>query len=155
MAIYYKVPSARDLISPQYPDNVDFSTFSDETGVGDLDPNWRPIPGPRAVAEKILRKWVCVPGEMHDRTIGARLMTYLNAGLSPLDVAALQADLKSQAIGTEGLADIDVRVTGPDAAGALLVRSEMTLVTGGTFVMVFSLSPTTTPRITLLGPTAF
>lgn len=154
MAIYYKVPSAQELVTPQYPDGVDFSTFVDGS-TPDLDPNWRPIPGPRAVAEKILRRWIGVPGEYHNSAIGARLMTYLNAGLSPLDVSALQAELKSQAIGVEGLEDIDVRVTGPDAAGNVDVRANMKLSSGRRYDMVFRLSAVSIPKITLLGPNAF
>ena len=154
MAIIYKAPTAQQIANTVYPDNVDFSTFVNGK-TADLDPNWRPVKGPRIVAEKVVRKWIALSGEYHDTTIGVGLVTYVNSTLSPVEISALQAEMKAQAATTEGLDDIDVELDKDESTGVLTVKGNMVLTNGTTWIMIFTLSSDTLSKITLLGPNAF
>lgn len=145
----YKLPSTASIQIPQYPNASDFSTFVDPSNP-DLDPNWTPIGGPRAVAEHVMRRWITIPGEMHDDNYGAGLLRYINASMLPVEVAALQAELKDQAKQCEGVDDINVQLLRNDQ-GLVAVQGNMTLKNGTSWRYVFGLSTDTIQLITLLG----
>lgn len=147
MAVY-KLQSTQ-LQVPGYPANSDFSTFLDPNNP-DLDPNWTPIGGARAVAEHVMRRWVTQPGEMHDDNYGVGIFNYVNASMLPVEVAALKATLKDQARQVEGLEDISIQLMRDDA-GNVRILGNMTLKNGTSWRYVFGLTSDNIQLITLLG----
>ena len=140
-----------------WPDAVDFSTFFDGTGRGDLDENFAPIPWERSRAELVARRWTTVPGEMDDPTFGYPIQRYYNAGMLAVEVLALQAGLRQEALKVEGVEDADVTVTRDPATGVVSVSGSLVVlgtdgVSASTWRYVFRLSAGTLALITLIGP---
>ena len=138
-----------------FPDNVDFSTFPDATGVPDMDPDWKAISGARSVMEKVARRWVTQKGEMHDPDFGYSIVIYYNASMLPIEVQALQAGLRVEALKVEGLDDISVTVM-KDYSGVVWVYGSLTLEDdggeAGYWKYVFQLNASVLNLITLLPP---
>lgn len=137
-----------------YPDRVDFSTFFDSTGRPDLDPNWTPISGPRAVMEHIARRWVTEKGEMDDPTYGYPVTRYYNSQMLPQELRALQQGLRAEALKVEGVDDAQVLIS-HDRDGKVFIRGEVVLTDSDLpWQFVFSLSADKLALITLLGPSS-
>ena len=135
-----------------YPDSVDFSTFFDDTGVGDLDGNFTPISWTRSRVELVARRWTTIPGEMDDPEFGYPIQRYFNAGMLPVELQALQAGLKREALKVEGIEDASVRVQRNPGTGEVSIAGEVVLAEGTAWRFVFALSGDKLALITLLGP---
>lgn len=137
-----------------YPDSVDFSTFFDDTGVGDLDGNFTPISWARSRVELVARRWLTIPGEMDDPEFGYPIQRYYNAGMLPVELLALQAGLKREALKVEGIDDASVVVQRTPGTGEVVVAGSVVLADedATTWRFVFALSADKLALITLLGP---
>lgn len=130
-----------------YPAKSDFSTYRGRDGAADLDPNWTPIGGPRAVLEHVARRITTPPGSYDDDAWGFDLNSYFNASLLAGEFTALGAAIRNEAVQEEGVDDCDVETT-LDAAGKLTVRVTLAL-TGedAVYALVFVLSADTIPLV--------
>jgi hypothetical protein len=135
-----------------YPDNVDYSTFWRRDGQADLDPNWTPISGSRSVVERVARRVISIPGDMDDPTYGAFLIRMFNSMLLPIEKEAIAARIQQQALREDGVDTADTRLV-QKLDGSVEIKIQLILLDGSTWDLVFELSPTTIPRITLLGST--
>ena len=134
-----------------YPDGTDFSTFWMPDGSADMDPNFTPIPGSRAVMERVLRRWMANPGDYDNDTFGYSVFQYYNANILPRDLEVLAAGMRDQALLEEGVDDcyIEAMIM---RNGTVRLKADFYLKDLTTWETVFVLSEDTLPRITLLGP---
>ena len=131
-----------------YPNGVDFSTFARGDGQPDLDPNFLPIDGERAVLEHIARRLITPPGSWHNPSYGFDIRTYLNAALLQGDGSSLEAAARNEALQVEGVDSVDTTsVVDSDARAVRLTLSVTLLDSEKPFDLVFELSESTLPKI--------
>lgn len=137
-----------------YPDNADFSTFAGRDSAGlyqsDLDPNWIPVTGPRAVLEHVARRIMTPTGSMQDEEYGFDLRRFYNASLSRLDLLKMRAAIEGEASKVEGVDSVAVTAD-QDASGTVRIEISVALADDETYPMVFALSVTGLSLISLLG----
>ncbi len=132
-----------------YPAGVDFSTFVRLDGQPGMDPSFVPMAsGVTTVLEHIVRRWIIVPGEMHDKTIGAALFSYVNRAMTPLETGMLQARLREQALMVEGVEEIQVFARRPKPT-TLEIVGQVTLGDNQKWTFVFALTSDKVELITL------
>lgn len=141
----------RQVRVPVFPDQVAYSTFWDPNQESDLDPNWIKISGPRSVLEKVGRRWITNKRTMHNPFFGYPVFQYHNANMLPVELQALQAGMRAQALEVQGLDDISVQLQKNDR-GVVKISGDATLATGTIWPYVFQLSSDKLVLVTGLGP---
>ena len=113
---------------------LDVSTFPD------LDPQFRPLSGQRAVAEAVARRWITpLGGLVYDDTYGEDLRARLNAGVEGPRLRALEAALTTQALADERVQAAAVTLTPLGTAPAVTLRAVALLTTSaGPFRLVLT-----------------
>jgi len=102
---------------------LDASTFLD----GDLDPTFAPISGRRAIAERVMRRWLTDVGTVqHALEDGENIRNWLSSGMTPKETDSLAQRLKAEAIKDEGVVDIEVVVRSNSATRAMTISGEIT-----------------------------
>jgi hypothetical protein len=133
---------------------VDFSTFAGRDSAGfyqaDLDPNFTPISGNRAILEHVARRIMTPLGSMQDDEYGFDLRSYYNANLSRLDLMRLKSAIETEAGKVEGVENADVSAV-QDSAGVVQIEISVTLADEETYPLVFSLSSEGIKLLPLLG----
>lgn len=118
------------------PLGTDVSTFPD------LDPQFRPIAGQRAVAEAVARRWLTpLGGLVYDETYGEDVRALLNAGADSPRLQAIRAALVAQATADERVvsATVDLSLAGPTGSLTLTVRGRLESATGP-FALVLTIT---------------
>ncbi|MBI2392825.1 MAG: hypothetical protein HYV09_24785 [Deltaproteobacteria bacterium] len=125
---------------------LDVSTFVD----GDLDPFFRPIAGPRVVAEAIVRRWTTPTGALfYDPAFGIDVRELLSRALSPHALFALRAQLAAQAEEDERVLEAHVEVELAAATRRLVIRARIRIAEGP-FALVVAIDDLS---LSLLEPT--
>ena len=128
-------------------DGTDFSTFPGGSGP-DLDPSFVPISWDRAVAERVVRRWLANKGSMHDETYGTGIGNYLRAEVLDGELDRLASVMRDDALQTEGVVDGDVRIARQGSTFA--VNAALTLSDATDVMLIFALDPSVYNRISLL-----
>lgn len=118
------------------PLGTDVSTFPD------LDPQFRPIAGQRAVAEAVARRWLTpLGGLVYDETYGEDVRALLNAAADSPRLQAIRAALVAQATADERVvsATVDLSLSGPTAGLTLTVRGRL-VSADGPFALVLTIT---------------
>jgi hypothetical protein len=113
---------------------VDVSTFVD----GDLDPYFRPLSGPRAVAEAVVRRWTTPGGGLFfDLSFGVDVRELVSRAMTPQAIFALGAQLAAQAEEDDRVQSALVDVSFDGRTRKLTVRAEIRTA-HGPFALVVS-----------------
>jgi hypothetical protein len=119
------------------PDNdygEDVSTFLD----GDLDPYFRPLTGPRVVAEAVVRRWTTPSGGLFfEPSFGLDVRELSSQAMTPQALFTLGALLASQAEEDERVQSALVELSFNAQTRKLLVRAEIRTASGP-FALVVS-----------------
>lgn len=121
---------------------------TDLSCVTDLAPDGRTETGVRLVGEAIARRWMTPRGRlMGDPNYGYDLTQFVNADMSPRDIALLQAGAEAEALKDERVDACDVTATlGADS----VLTITATVETGeGPFDLVVSVSSVTVELISV------
>ncbi len=124
---------------------ADVSTFVD----GDLDPYFREISGPRAVAEAVGRRWLTPTGALFfDPAFGVDVRELLGAALTPERAFALRTKLAQQAEEDDRVDSAEVDVSLDPRTRRLVVRASVRTAVGP-FALVLAIEDL---RVELLEP---
>jgi hypothetical protein len=119
------------------PDNdygEDVSTFLD----GDLDPYFRPLTGPRVVAEAVVRRWTTPSGGLFfEPSFGVDVRELSSQAMTPQALFTLGALLAAQAEEDERVQSALVELSFNTKTRRLLVRAEIRTASGS-FALVVS-----------------
>jgi len=119
------------------PDNdygEDVSTFLE----GDLDPYFRPLTGPRVVAEAIVRRWTTPSGGLFfEPGFGLDVRELSSQAMTPQALFTLGAQLAAQAEEDERVQSALVELSFNPQTRKLLVRAEIRTASGS-FALVVS-----------------
>ncbi len=141
--------SAASVNGTTYPAGADFSTFIRADGQLGMDPSFVPLSsGIRTILEHIVRRWIMVPGEMHDKSIGADILSWLNKPMTELQKGMLRTKLREQARNVEGVDDARVLVDNT-TANTLNIQGQVTLGNNQKWTFVFVLTADKIDLITL------
>jgi len=135
-----------------YPDGVDFSTFWNQDGTSDLDPNFTPINGALSVLERFGRRMIARSGDYDNADVGVDVDSYTNAMLGDGDLQALSSRIKEQALQEEGIASIQIQNRQTND-GKVFLPCNIVMADKSEWEMVFSLTDDNLPRIALIAPT--
>lgn len=109
------------------PYGVDVSTYVD----GDLDPYFRPLSGPRVVAEAVVRRWTTPTGSLFfDPSFGLDVRELASAAMTAPALFALAARLAAQAEEDERVQSALVDVQFDAGTRALTIRAEIRTAQG-------------------------
>lgn len=101
---------------------IDVSTYVD----GDLDPYFRPLSGPRAVAEAVVRRWTTPSGGLFfDPSFGVDVRELASRAMTPQTIFALSAQLAAQAEEDDRVHSALVDVAFDPQTRKLRVRAEL------------------------------
>jgi hypothetical protein len=124
---------------------VDVSTFVAD----DLDPYFRPLTGPRAVAEAVVRRWTTPTGGLFfDPSFGVDVREHLSRATTPGGSYTLSSQLAAQAEEDERVQSATVTVAFDVQTRQLRVRAEIRTAQGP-FTLVVSVDHLT---VELLDP---
>ena len=137
-----------------YPDGVDFSTFWNQDGSPDLDPNFIPINGALSVLERFGRRMISRSGDYDNEEVGVDIDSYTNAMMGDRDLQALSSRIQEQAGQEEGIAKLEIQ-NRQTTDGKVYLPCNITMADKSTWQMVFSLTDDNLPRIALIAPTVF
>ncbi|MBI2388631.1 MAG: hypothetical protein HYV09_03355 [Deltaproteobacteria bacterium] len=113
---------------------IDVSTFLD----GDLDPYFRPLSGPRVVAEAVVRRWTTPSGGLFfEPGFGVDVRELASQAMTPQALFTLGAQLAAQAEEDERVQSAHVDVSFNTQTRKLLVRADVHTA-AGPFALVVS-----------------
>jgi hypothetical protein len=120
---------------------ADFAEFGQDVSTfveGDLDPYFRPLAGPRAVAEAVVRRWTTPTGGLFfDPSFGIDVREHLSRATTPSGTYTLASQLAAQAEEDERVQSALVEVSFEVQTRRLRVRAEIRTARGP-FTLVLS-----------------
>src|ERR1700753_3422584 len=120
----------------------DFSTYANPaSGIADLDPTWQVITGPLVVVQRIARKLMTPTGSMLKAGWGYDLRSALQGSLTPAQIGALRGIIADQVSTEPEVDDVAVTITYTLQVKQLDIVVLVTLITGESFPLVFTLTP--------------
>jgi hypothetical protein len=123
---------------PIMADDARFGQDTSTFAAGDLDPYFRPLTGPRAVAEAVVRRWTTPTGGLFfDPSFGIDVREHLSRATTPSGAYTLASQLAAQAEEDERVQSALVAVSFDVQTRKLRVRAEIRTARG-TFTLVVS-----------------
>ncbi len=130
---------------------VDFSTFLG-AGAPDLDPNWSPITGARAVAELIARGLMQRPGQLADMNdtyrSGRDLRRYMSKRLTQVGLLQMRQDIEREARIDERVESVVIDISHDATANKATVKLAVKTALGP-FDLVLAVSQLTVDLIAI------